>query len=93
MAVWLVRAGSHGECEEKFLREGKVYVTWEGLDVDLDTVREWSELVAEMAKRYPDAKARAVSNWVGQVWPFANEMKRGDLVVVPLKTQPAIYNF
>jgi restriction system protein len=32
-----------------------------------------------------------VLNWVSQVWPFAHEMQKGDLVVLPLKTQPAIY--
>lgn len=26
-----------------------------------------------------------------QVWPFAHEIKKGDLIVLPLKTQPAIY--
>jgi restriction system protein len=29
-------------------------------------------------------------NWVGQIWPFVHEMKKGDLVVLPLKSQPAI---
>lgn len=28
MAVWLVRAGSHGEYESKFISESRVYVTW-----------------------------------------------------------------
>ena len=50
MSVWLVRAGAHGEYEEKFLREGRVYVTWDGLDVDLLKVRERSDLIAELAK-------------------------------------------
>lgn len=30
MAIWLIRAGSHGEYEQKFIRENRVYVTWDG---------------------------------------------------------------
>lgn len=91
MAVWLIRAGSHGEYEQKFIQEGRVYVTWDDLDLDLSRVPQRSELAAAMAQRYPDAKAKAIQNWVSQVWPFAHEMQKGDLVVLPLKSQPAIY--
>ena|SRR5271165_5434339 len=30
MALWLVRAGSHGEHETRFLEEKRVYLTWDG---------------------------------------------------------------
>ena len=89
MAIWLVRAGSHGEYEQKFIQENRVYVTWDGLDVDLIKLDKRA-LLAVMTKRYPDEKPKAVSNWRGQVWPFAHEMKQGDLVILPLKSQPAI---
>lgn len=90
MAIWLIRAGSHGEYEQKFIQEKRVYVTWSGLDVNLTKLKDRSELVAAMTKLYPDAKAKAVMNWSSQVWPFANEIKKGDLVILPLKTQRAI---
>ena len=44
MALWLIRAGSRGEHEQKFLDEGRVYVAWDGLDVDLGRLligRRW----------------------------------------------------
>lgn len=91
MAVWLIRAGSHGEYEQKFIQENRVYVTWDGLDVDLGKLKQRADLTAAMTERYPDTKPKAIQNWVSQVWPFAHEMKKGDLVVLPLKTQPAIY--
>jgi hypothetical protein len=31
MTLWLIRAGSRGEHEQKFLDEGKIYLTWGGL--------------------------------------------------------------
>lgn len=35
MTIGLIRAGSHGEYELKFLQDDRVYVTWDGLDVNL----------------------------------------------------------
>ena len=91
MAIWLIRAGSHGEYEQKFIQENRVYVTWDGLDVDLAKLKQRADLTAAMIERYPDTKPKAIMNWVSQVWPFAHGIKKGDLVVLPLKTQPAIY--
>lgn len=91
MAIWLIRAGSHGEYEQKFVQESRVYVTWDDLDVDLSQLKQRADLTAAMTERYPDTKPKAIMNWVSQVWPFAHEIKKGDLVVLPLKTQPSIY--
>lgn len=90
MAIWLVRAGSHGEHEQKFIQEKRVYVTWESLSVDLGKLKQRADLMAAMTERYPDTKLKAIQNWVSQVWPFAHEIKKGDLVVLPLKSQRAI---
>ncbi|MAF05795.1 MULTISPECIES: restriction endonuclease [unclassified Herbaspirillum] len=91
MSIWLIRAGSHGEYEHKFIQENRVYVTWDDLDVDLAKMSGRSELTAAMTQRYSEAKPKTIQNWVSQVWPFAHEMKIGDLVVIPLKSQPAVY--
>lgn len=90
MAIWLIRAGTHGEHEQKFIQENRVYVTWDELDENLAKLAERSELVAALTQRYPDAKPRKILNHTSQIWPFAHEMKKGDLVVLPLKSQPAI---
>jgi restriction system protein len=90
MAVWLIRAGSHGEHELKFIQENRVYVTWDNLDLDLAKLGQRAELTDAMTQRYPDTKPKAIANWVSQVWPFAHEIKKSDLVVLPLKTQRAI---
>lgn len=90
MAIWLIRAGSHGEYEQKFIQENRVYVTWSGLDVDLSGLTDRSDLKTIMAEKYPDRKINAIKNWASQVWPFAHEINRGDIVVLPLKAQRAI---
>jgi restriction system protein len=90
MAVWLIRAGAHGEYEEKFITENRVYVTWDDLDVDLSKIEKRDDLTKVMIEKYPDAKPKTIQNWVSQVFPFINLFQKGDLVVLPLKTQPAI---
>lgn len=90
MAIWLIRAGSHGEHEQKFIQDKRVYVTWDGFDVNLSKFKDRSALLEKMLSYYSEAKPKAVSNWSSQIWPFAHEMKKGDLVVLPLKSQPAI---
>lgn len=91
MSIWLIRAGSHGEYEQKFIQEQRVYVTWDALDVDLAALSQRGELTEAMVDRYPDTKPKAIQNWVSQVWPFAHEIKCGDLVVLPMKSQATIY--
>ncbi|MCH9651898.1 MAG: restriction endonuclease [Deltaproteobacteria bacterium] len=90
MAVWLVRAGSHGEYEQKFIQENRVYVTWDELDVDLSKLEDRAELTDALNARNPDSKPKRILNWVSQIWPFVNNMQAGDLVVLPLKTQRAL---
>ena len=90
MAVWLVRAGSHGEFEGKFIQDNKVYVTWEDLKTNLAKLPDRTALTEELTSLHPDAKPKTVSNWVSQIWPFVTEMQKGDLVILPLKTQRAI---
>ncbi len=90
MAVWLIRAGSHGEYEQKFIQENRVYVTWDGLAADLSKLQDKASLVTLLAEHYPDSKPNALQNWARQLWPFAYDMKIGDIVVLPLKSQPAI---
>jgi restriction system protein len=90
MAIWLIRAGSDGEYEQKFLSENRIYVTWDRLSVNLALLAGRNALLTEMAALYPDAKPKRLQNWVSQVWPFAHEIQKGDLVVLPLKSQPLI---
>ena len=63
MTLWLIRAGSRGEHEQKFLDEGRVYVAWDGLDVDLGALPDRQGLIGVMEERFPDEKAKALVNW------------------------------
>jgi len=89
MSVWLVRAGSRGEQEEGALSKNVVTISWEELP-DLSKVKTKEELSELYIKTYPNAKKMEAANHVGQVWRFLHEIQRGDLVVLPLKTQSAV---
>lgn len=90
--MWLVRAGRHGEYEKKFLEENRVYLTYDGLTHDLSGI-EKKDVFVVLQFYYPDAKKNTLRNWVGQVWPFAKEMKEGDWIVMPSKLKPAAIHF
>lgn len=86
MALWLVRTGRYGEHLPKFLGDNRIYLTWDGLDVDLATVSSKPELSAILAGRYPGFGAVKLANHTGQIWRFTHELAPGDWVVVPDKS-------
>ncbi len=91
MAIWLIRAGGHGEHEQKFLDEKRVYVTWNHLNHDLSKLANREALEGIMREIYPDAKPKRLRNHASQVYPFAHAMKKGDLIILPSKQQNAIH--
>ncbi len=91
MALWLTRAGSHGEYEQKFLRDKRIYITRENLSHDLSVLRTREELIDILSSVYPSAKLRTMANWASQIWQFAHDARKGDLAILPLKASPVIY--
>ena len=89
MTVWLVRAGKHGEHEELALRENVATVGWSELG-GLSAVGSREALRRRLEEAYPEASGGRRSNWESQLWPFVAEMKKGDLVAMPLKTRPIV---
>lgn len=75
-AIWLIQAGSHGEYEQKFIQESRVYVTWDGLDIDLGKLKQRADLTAAMTERYPDTKPKAIQNWVSRFGPSPTRSRK-----------------
>jgi len=50
MAIWLVRAGSHGEFQDKFLSEKRVYVTWDDLNLNLAQLPDRDALITALGE-------------------------------------------
>jgi restriction system protein len=91
MALWLYRAGKHGEHEQKFLNDGRIYLTWEQMDDhDLTKGKQPSDIKSLLRAAMPDASEGRIIVHSGQISAFISAMKPGDWVVMPLKSKPAI---
>ncbi len=90
MAIWLVRAGRHGEHEALFLDENRVYLTWSRFNRDLDKVASLDDMYAMVREFYPGASAGKVGTHGRQIWAFTHRIKKGDWVVTPSKFKPSV---
>ena len=92
MALWLVRAGRHGEHEQLFLEENRLYLTWDQLSHDLGKLEDKSALRKLLEKEvYPGDPRGRISNFTGQIWIFAKKIHKGDWIALPSKLKPAIH--
>lgn len=85
--AWLIRGGRDEEREARALREGLAITGWTELG-DLSGIKTWAGLTSELQRVYPEAARNVIGNWTGQLWKFTTEIQEGDLVVMPLKTNP-----
>lgn len=90
MALWLTRAGAHGEFESKFLAENKLFLTWDGFAFDLRKFEEPEALSNKLGEVYPQDGLARRRNHASQLWPFAHGMHKGDWVVLPRKSDRTI---
>jgi restriction system protein len=88
MSLWVVRAGRYGEQEETAVKEHLVCHAWNELP-DYSTYRTKDELQVLYKATYPQETEKQVISRLGQVWRFAHEIQKGDLVALPLKTESA----
>lgn len=89
--MWLCRAGRYGEHENKFLEENRVYCTWENLPVSILQFSTKQNLQQYFVDNDSDVKEKTAMNWASQVWPFAHEMKKGEIIALPSKIKPVIH--
>lgn len=91
MSIWLFRAGSKGEFENKFLTDNRVYLTWDDLSFDLKSFESKEELYKKLIAHYNVEKEKTAINWASQIWPIAHSMKIGDWIVMPSKINRTIH--
>jgi restriction system protein len=89
MAVWMVRAGRHGEREDTALDNNLAVVGWYELP-DLSSINTREQMEEQLRVTYPDIKPAVLYNNVGQLWAFCGRIQVGDLIALPLKTRSAI---
>lgn len=91
MTMWLCRAGKHGEYENKFLEDSRIYCNWDNIPVSIMEFRKKQDLHQYFVDNDPDLKIKTAINWASQVWPFAHQMKIGETVILPSKIKPVIH--
>ncbi len=85
--VWLIRAGKHGEDEERALEDGWAIIRFrEAPDLKGFPTRE--ALVNHLLQTDPEGSRYRASNLASQLWAFREEIQVGDIVVLPLKSRP-----
>ena len=89
---WVVRAGREGEAEASNLTLGRASIGWSEVP-DLSSVTSREQVREIVDGLYPDASAQSRANTAGQLWAFRSSIAAGDLVVMPLKTQPGMLAF
>ena len=87
----MIRAGQHGEYEQKFINDKCFYITWNGLDCNLAQFATRDDLKEMLKEKNPDEKSNTIRNWSSQLWIASHEIKKGDWIVLPLKSQSVIY--
>ena len=87
--AWLIRAGRQGEREEFAIENSMCGGGWGGLP-NLTAVSSRLDLERILRGLSPDWSNHTVGNYVGQLWMLRNQVRVGDLVVMPLKTTSRI---
>jgi restriction system protein len=90
VAVYVDRAGKHGEHQDRFLSTGCIYLTWEILQNQDLAGFDFPRVRAALETALPQASTAKISNHASQVFTFISKMKPGDLVVTPLFQRAAV---
>lgn len=91
MSIWLFRAGRNGEYESKFLEDKRIYLTWDGLNVDLSGYQDRDKLLQKLTEMYSGEKPNTIRNWASQIYPIAHRIEKGDWIVLPSKMSSTIH--
>ena len=92
MALWMLRAGRHGEYEERFLSTSRIYLTWgDTIPDDGRGFQSRADIVQTLRERWMEASEGRIRNHAGQIWAFLRTMQPEDLIVVPSKKAPELH--
>ena len=89
MTIWLIRAGKNGEQERDALENDVCVIGWNELP-DLSKIANKEELTNVYRQYYKDEAERSIAIRVNQILRFVNDVKIGDMVTIPLKSERSI---
>ncbi len=89
--LWGIHAGRTGEADELFLKEGIVALGWSGMGDLSKLAADRAAFKTKMREAHPDAKDGQIAVWAGLLYRFVHEMKPGDYVAYPSKSDRKIH--
>jgi restriction system protein len=91
ITVWGIHAGKTGDAEPLFLKKNVIALGWDQMG-DLSTIKADREAFkAKLIEAYPKTKPRAIPVAAGQPFRFIYELKIGDVVVYPSKSDRQVH--
>ena len=91
VTIWGIHAGRTGDAHNLFTKRNCVALGWVKVG-DISKLKADREAIkAKVAEVYPDKKPGAIPVDAGQLFRFVYEMKKGDLVVYPSKSDKQIH--
>lgn len=89
--VWGIHAGKTGDADALFLQKNVVALGWAKIGDLAKLGPDRDSFKARVAEAYPDKKPAAIPNNAGQMYRFVHELKPGDLVAYPSKSDRQIH--
>lgn len=81
--MWVCRTGQKAMYLTAFLQESKIYLVWNGFNVDFHSLNSKQEIRNLVSNEMGSNNHTSVSNWTGQLMAFYKEMRIGEYVVIP----------
>lgn len=89
--VWGIHAGRFGDAHNLFMNKKLIAIGWPEVGNLGPLSPDRESFKAKVSATYPDLKAGAIPNNAGQLYRFVHEMKVGDLVIYPSKSDRQIH--
>jgi MoxR-like ATPase len=85
--AWMIRAGEHGEGEALALAESRTIIGWSDLG-PLTPALTRQQLKEQIQNTYGEYRSASLAQQAGVLYRFIHDVEVGDLVVIPLQTNP-----
>lgn len=86
MKLWLLKAAGTLEDEEIILKESVITIGWAEFP-NLSQIKNEEQVKKLMLEKYPGMQEVRGCAWAGEICSFITKIKKGDFVVVPLKSK------
>ena len=81
--IWVCRAGASGKNYDYFINNQRIYLSWDGYQVDLSQYDDMSKAKEIVSQEKGTTNSTAVSTWATQIVNFVKLMSIGDYVMIP----------